>query len=446
MSEISKLFSGSKDSTVSTLFSKSSEIKERPHQVRHAIKRKRKSAPEEVQDEEIIQEEDVEPKDDSSVAEETEPVQEEIPVIEQVPKRKKARKIDQDDTLEDRYLTKLSLLSASEKKDQQKKASEGEEGAENDGTEHPEDGDEQSASAEAKPAGLVDLKTKELEKADRTLFVGNIPGNVIESKHSTRLFKKYFAEAVGKSIDDCIESIRFRSIHRDTGVSRRAAFIGKEIIQDTSMNAYIVFKTTEDSLKPTGLNGREYLGNHLRVDHLGHPAKKDNRQCIFVGNIDFQEEDETLWTYFNKKLGDGNNVVTNVRLVRDPKTNFGKGFAIVQFSDSNFVEKALLLNGKPIEGSKKKVKNLRITRCKSNKTHMNTREQRQKKRARDYREKNLSERQKTIAGRARKVLGKSDKSGVGKVVFEGERAKKGDVVGTKKRKKPRTKKPRHLKD
>lgn len=86
--------------------------------------------------------------------------------------------------------------------------------------------------------------------------------------------------------------------------------------------------------------------HHLRVDHVSHPAPKDNKRTIFVGNLDFEEKEETLWKYFNSKLDQD---VESVRIIRDSKTNLGKGFALVQFKDTLSVNKALLLNDKPLK-------------------------------------------------------------------------------------------------
>lgn len=62
-----------------------------------------------------------------------------------------------------------------------------------------------------------------------------------------------------------------------------------------------------------------------------------------------------MWTYFNGKL---DNDVESVRIIRDSKTNMGKGFALIQFNDTLTVNKALMLNDKPMEvtsGNKKLV-------------------------------------------------------------------------------------------
>ena len=53
----------------------------------------------------------------------------------------------------------------------------------------------------------------------------------------------------------------------------------------------------------------------------------DHKRCVFVGNLPFDVQDEELWTHF-ERCGD----IEFVRIVRDKKTNIGKGFGYVQFT------------------------------------------------------------------------------------------------------------------
>lgn len=68
------------------------------------------------------------------------------------------------------------------------------------------------------------------------------------------------------------------------------------------------------------------MDRHIRVDSVAHPAEQDHKRCIFVGNLDFEAQEEKLWRYF-ASCGK----VESVRIIRDSKTNVGKGFAYVQF-------------------------------------------------------------------------------------------------------------------
>lgn len=338
---------------------------------------------------------------------------------------------EEDPGLEDKYMQKLLQDDEDEEEDEE---DDDEDDKENSADEDTEKKQEEKAAGEgdspaegeaseraASAAKVLDLKEKEFEKAERTIFIGNVPSLIMSSKRDTKDFKQFinkFLETPENT--SSIESIRFRSIHSTSNAPRKVAFIAKDVDLENVMNSYVVFKKKDDSLKALKLNGVLYKDHHLRVDHLTHPTKKDNKLSVFVGNLDFQEKEESLWKYFNDKLiakedkKDTTNVIDNVRIVRDPKTSFGKGFAIVQFSDTNYVTKALLLDGK-----KMGKRSLRITRCKK---PMRNNEKMRSKFSK------LNDQQKTVVGRA-KQLGKIDRRTLGQVVIEGDRATKGQTVG-----------------
>jgi len=75
---------------------------------------------------------------------------------------------------------------------------------------------------------------------------------------------------------------------------------------------------------------------------------------VFVGNLSFDAQEEDLWNFF-KDSGD----IENVRIIRDSKTNLGKGFAYVQFQDRASVDVALRLHD-----TKMGTRKLRVVRCK----------------------------------------------------------------------------------
>ena len=74
------------------------------------------------------------------------------------------------------------------------------------------------------------------------------------------------------------------------------------------------------------LNGSMWEGKHLRVDSVGNPGVRDHKRCVFVGNLPFDVQDEDVWNTF-ERCGE----IEFVRIVRDKKTNIGKGFGYVQF-------------------------------------------------------------------------------------------------------------------
>ncbi|KAF3909116.1 hypothetical protein ABW21_db0205938 [Orbilia brochopaga] len=200
------------------------------------------------------------------------------------------------------------------------------------------------------------LQQQELDKANRTIFIGNLPSSVITDKTSYKTLKKAFKP------HGSISSIRFRSIAFSDQIPRKAAFITKALhVDQKTVNAYLVFATPDAARSSLSLNGSVLLSHHIRVDSVAHPSKTDSRRCVFVGNLDFEAAEESLWRHF-APCG----AVENVRLVRDAKTNVGKGFAYVQFHDDLAVEKALLLNEQPMSAVEKgKKRNLRITRAKN---------------------------------------------------------------------------------
>lgn len=318
------------------------------------------------------------------------------------------RKLEEDDDIEGKYFQALNKDTHPKNTDEKK---------------------DRTRTPKVATATKVDLKEDEFDKAERTVFVGNVPATVVTSKSTQKQFKKLFSE-VGP-----VESVRFRSIAFGEALPRKAAFAQKKLhgARD-SVNAYVVYKEKTPSRNAVSrLNAREFDHHHLRVDHVAHPVAKDNKRTIFVGNLDFEALEEELWRYFNLHT---DNDVESVRVVRDSKTNLGKGFALVQFKDSLSVNKCILLNDKPM--SKESKRKLRISRANAHAkpsvlspNHIDN-----VKKARTPKQQ-LSEAQKSKLGRAKAVLGRADRATIGQVkpIIEGQRARKGDKPG--KKKKPR---------
>lgn len=203
----------------------------------------------------------------------------------------------------------------------------------------------------------------EVEKASRTVFLANVSTTAITSKSDKKTLLTHLASFIPALAPNDpphkVESIRFRSTAYSSNVPKKAAFAKKELMDTTtkSTNAYVVYSTNkaarEAALK---LNGTVVLGRHLRVDEVAHPAKIDHKRCVFVGNLGFVDDDtqikaaaaelagktnarpsksqagdveEGLWQQFGTA-----GKVESVRVVRDPTTRVGKGFAYVQFTVS----------------------------------------------------------------------------------------------------------------
>lgn len=263
--------------------------------------------------------------------------------------RKRKRK-DENDDLEGKYLTKLAAddepTGKRQRNDAVKAVGEAEEESDDN-----EDNDVPVHESLAKDTGGSDL-----EKAARTVFLANVSTTAISSKADKKTLLAHLSSLLEKdaSPPQTIESIRFRSIAFGGGsLPKRAAYITKTLMEATtkSANAYVVYSTSVAArTAATKLNGTEVLGRHIRVDSVAHPSPTDHRRCVFVGNLGFVDDEtvlnrnadgettekkrnktpsdieEGLWRTFGKQ-----GKVENVRVVRDPKTRVGKGFAYVQF-------------------------------------------------------------------------------------------------------------------
>ncbi|KAH6606432.1 nucleolar 12 [Trichoderma cornu-damae] len=342
--------------------------------------------------------------------------------------RKRKRKHENDD-LEERYLAKLA---DDDKPEPSGKRLKGEEGDAQEGSN--EEDDDQVPVHESL---TQESRQSEIEKASRTVFVGNVATEAISSKAAKKEMMKHLSSVLDKdaSPPQKIESLRFRSVAFSTGsMPKRAAYITKSLMDATtkSTNAYAVFSTPAAARKVvTELNGSEILGRHIRVDSVAHPSPTNHRCCVFVGNLGFVDDEtvlstkaggetvekkrnkvpsdveEGLWRTFGTQ-----GKVENVRVVRDARTRVGKGVAYVQFYDANDVEAALLLDGKKFPPMLPRA--LRVTRAKDPRKTAQAVERARSKadiadgasRSTKYKPKATPEEQ-AAAGRTRKLLGRS---------------------------------------
>ncbi|KAL3475358.1 hypothetical protein BJX99DRAFT_229760 [Aspergillus californicus] len=374
--------------------------------------------------------------------------------------RKRKRAVPDD--LEESYMRRLEN---EEKKEQKKRRAEMPSPPEKENKEDQEDIDEKSQSEESESEEEIDVPkhealtgdggSDELDKSGRTVFLSNVSTQAITSKSAKKTLMNHLSSFLSTLPESSgphkVESIRFRSTAFGSGgkIPKRASFANKDIHDDTtpSTNAYAVYSTSLAAKKaPVALNGTSVLERHLRVDSVAHPAKVDHKRCIFVGNLDFIDNEtnteegekkkkkrapadveEGLWRTFNEHTkgsksgpaGRGN--VESVRVVRDRSTRVGKGFAYVQFHDPNCVEEALLLNGKnfpPLLPRK-----LRVVRAKKVAKKVDDKQGPSR---------SLTGADRTLHGRAGKLFGRSsearlkasDRKSISQnsLVFEGNRA------------------------
>ncbi|KZV88273.1 hypothetical protein EXIGLDRAFT_839379 [Exidia glandulosa HHB12029] len=176
---------------------------------------------------------------------------------------------------------------------------------------------------------------------------------------------------------------------------KKIAFIHKEFHADAdTTNAYAVFAypdpSAQDAVSPDEVarrvveecDGTQFMERTIRVDRVGtlkQAAQTDPKRSVFVGSLDFAAKEEDLRVFFESLLttergpvpetGAGENKsaswVTHVRLVRDPATQLGKGFAYVEFADRECVDEVLALEPVRLKFAKRK---LRVQRCKTNPT------------------------------------------------------------------------------
>lgn len=274
-----------------------------------------------------------------------------------------------------------------------------------------------------------EIPMTETGKAESTIFVGNLSSSVITDKLSYKQLKKMFSEYGN------VMSIRFRSIAFSEMLPRKVAYIKHKFhsSRDT-VHAYIVFKDKMSVNKSLEANGTVFLGNHIRVDSVAHPAKHDNKRSVFIGNLGFEASEEPLWSHF-ATCGE----IEYIRLIRDAKTNVGKGIGYVQFKDSMSVPKALLLDGKKVESADGR--KLRVSRAKNIKKPQSSSSLSSKSlKKTTHKKPRLSQDEKTKLGRAKSLVGKAGRSEIN-AILEGTRAKPGDVtpssVAKSRKKKPR---------
>ncbi|KAJ3338727.1 Nucleolar protein 12 [Gonapodya sp. JEL0774] len=195
-----------------------------------------------------------------------------------------------------------------------------------------------------------DETLNDTEKLSRTVFLGNVVAEVVTKKSTKKAFQKLLEQS-GQ-----IESIRFRSIAFSAPLARRTAFAAKLVHPDRdTCHAYAVFSTPESAAKcVTELNGTVWMEKHLRVDMAGRDGPPDTKRSVFLGNLPLDCKDESLWELFK----DMESEIEGVRVVRDAKTNLGRGVGYVTFKSRATATLALKHTGS-ITG-----REIRVARCK----------------------------------------------------------------------------------
>ena len=308
------------------------------------------------------------------------------------------------------------------------------------------------------------------DEASRTVYLANVSTEAVVSKTAKKVLMTHLRSVLDSEATppERLEKLRFRSLpFSSTKLPKKAAYITKAIRDSTTQaaQAYAVFSSQAAARKVAiEMNGTVILQRHLRADLNAHPSEKDHRRCVYVGNLNFVDNDtsmnansqgetkprtklkapadveEGLWRVFIENAGP----VASVRVPRDPVTRVGKGFAYVQFNvriflpslvslysrlayfltkkfffwiqDEVSAEKALMLHGQKFPPMLPRT--LRVTRCKDPKWTVGALEK-QRTRIAPSRVANvkgvehkpkITPEQKSAAGRAAKLLGKGGAS------------------------------------
>ena len=218
-----------------------------------------------------------------------------------------------------------------------------------------------TAAPASKPADDADGELgDDPERLARTVFVGNVPVATTR-KQISRHFAQY----------GDVERVFVRSAApANPKLPPGAALITGTVdaaVRD-SVNAFVVFAAAASANAATAANGEPAFGRHLRIDSAaarGSAAPELNTKCsVFLGNLPFDTQEEALWALFG-----GCGTVANVRLVRDARTQQGKGFGYVTFAAAASVEQALDLHGTAMTtAAAPKGRAIRVFRCSKSKS------------------------------------------------------------------------------
>ena len=126
-----------------------------------------------------------------------------------------------------------------------------------------------------------------------------------------------------------------------------------KMLSDTpkkSAQGYVVFEAAESVEKALKLNNTTFQSHTIRVDHA-NPTVEPSRS-VFVGNLPYGADEETLRDHFLDSLIDGEDLnesegsaISGIRIVRDKETQNCKGFGYVTVRDATLVPLALQLHG-----------------------------------------------------------------------------------------------------
>lgn len=181
--------------------------------------------------------------------------------------------------------------------------------------------------AEIKNVKKNSLKNKGQPKPDmeRVILIKNLPIKV-KRRAIQHLFAKF-----GK-----IDAVWLRcAALADQAMPKKVAIIKQEFNPNRkSISAFVRFEKVESAVEALSLTGTEFQEQHIAVSLCSEDPKKERSKGVFVGNLPFGVEDESLWTHF-AECGK----IQDVRIVRDNTNGLGKGFGYVNFDVKPYMSK-----------------------------------------------------------------------------------------------------------
>eukprot|EP00984_Skeletonema_dohrnii_P006435 scaffold2300_cov116-Skeletonema_dohrnii-CCMP3373.AAC.3 len=203
---------------------------------------------------------------------------------------------------------------------------------------------------EAKVESSAD-KEKRQEEEKRTIFVGNLPADITR-RALAGIFKPCGEVASSRLRSVAVAGVKLppeqagnqklmRQVCANTG--KLLADAPKKCAQ-----GYVVFKSIESVEKALKLNNTTYQSHTLRVDNASPTIEPGH--SVFVGNLPYGADEETLREHFEDKLSEGDfneadgEAISGVRIIRDNETQKCKGFGYVILRDATLVPLALQLH------------------------------------------------------------------------------------------------------
>jgi len=200
------------------------------------------------------------------------------------------------------------------------------------------------STSPGRPKGQSAPVTDDVNRLDRTIFVGNVPATC-----KRKALHSFFAHQTGYSV----ESVRLRSVSVDPNgtMPRKGKVLQARLDSEiNTAHAYVVFREKVGAEAALPLNMCEFADRHIRIDRATSPSNRsgkveyDRQRTLFVGRIRFDATDEELVSIFSggesyaKELG---NQLEAVRLIKDKRTGHGKGVAYVLYKTANAAKFAL---------------------------------------------------------------------------------------------------------